>query len=478
MLPRKPGSRVLMLSLMAVVITIILILKGIPLLFKPTLLQQVQNSGELVIATRNSPTTYYEGPDGPTGFEYDLARMFAESLGVELKVVVPDNINDIFRSVEKGKVQLAAAGLTITEARKQRVRFSPSYQQINEQLVYHNQNQKPESVDDLNQGMLEVMADSSHVDRLLKLKQQHNQLNWVEHNDVESEELLQMVNNHVIDYTIADSNEVAMNQRFLIDLRVAFDLSEPLQLAWAFAKGQDTSLYDKATEFFWQIYNNGELAHLIEQHYGHVAQFDYVGNRTYIEHIATRLSKYQTQFEQASADFGIDWRLLAAMGYQESHWDPNAVSPTGVRGIMMLTQQTALQLGVSNRLDPASSIYGGARYLTEIRNRLPADIEEPDRTWFALAAYNVGFYHVEDARKIAQALNKNPNKWNDLRTTLPLLTRSKWYKNTAHGYARGWEPVRYVEGIRRYYDLLNYQTKDQPDPYDDHGALSIMPSVL
>jgi membrane-bound lytic murein transglycosylase F len=467
-----------MLSLMAVVITIILILKGIPLLFKPTLLQQVQNSGELVIATRNSPTTYYEGPDGPTGFEYDLARMFAESLGVELKVVVPDNINDIFRSVEKGKVQLAAAGLTITEARKQRVRFSPSYQQINEQLVYHNQNQKPESVDDLNQGMLEVMADSSHVDRLLKLKQQHNQLNWVEHNDVESEELLQMVNNHVIDYTIADSNEVAMNQRFLIDLRVAFDLSEPLQLAWAFAKGQDTSLYDKATEFFWQIYNNGELAHLIEQHYGHVAQFDYVGNRTYIEHIATRLSKYQTQFEQASADFGIDWRLLAAMGYQESHWDPNAVSPTGVRGIMMLTQQTALQLGVSNRLDPASSIYGGARYLTEIRNRLPADIEEPDRTWFALAAYNVGFYHVEDARKIAQALNKNPNKWNDLRTTLPLLTRSKWYKNTAHGYARGWEPVRYVEGIRRYYDLLNYQTKDQPDPYDDHGALSIMPSVL
>lgn len=478
MLPRKPGSRVLMLSLMAAVITIILILKGIPLLFKPTLLQQVQNSGELVIATRNSPTTYYEGPDGPTGFEYDLARMFAEYLGVELKVVVPDNINDIFRSVEKGKVQLAAAGLTITEARKQRVRFSPSYQQINEQLVYHNQNQKPESVDDLNQGMLEVMADSSHVDRLLKLKQQHSQLNWVEHNDVESEELLQMVNNHVIDYTIADSNEVAMNQRFLLDLRVAFNLSEPLQLAWAFARGQDTSLYDKATEFFWQIYNNGELAHLVEQHYGHVAQFDYVGNRTYIEHIATRLSKYQTQFEQASADFGIDWRLLAAMGYQESHWDPDAVSPTGVRGIMMLTQQTALQLGVSNRLDPTSSIYGGARYLTEIRNRLPADIEEPDRTWFALAAYNVGFYHVEDARKIAQALNKNPNKWNDLRTTLPLLTRSKWYKNTAHGYARGWEPVRYVEGIRRYYDLLNYQTKDQPDPYDDHGALSIMPSVL
>ncbi|HEX5636509.1 MAG TPA: transporter substrate-binding domain-containing protein, partial [Gammaproteobacteria bacterium] len=260
MLPRKPGSRVIALSVIGVVVTIILIIKGIPLILKPTLLQQVQNSGELIIATRNSPTTYYEGPDGPTGFEYDLARMFADSLGVELKVVVPDNINDIFRHVEKGKVHLAAAGLTVTEARKQRVRFSPSYQQISEQLVYHSKNSRPNSVNDLDQGMLEVIADSSHVDRLQQLKQQHTQLNWVEHNDVESEELLQMVNSHVIDYTIADSNEVAMNQRFLIDLRVAFNLSEPLQLAWAFSNGRDTSLYDKASEFFWKIYNNGELS--------------------------------------------------------------------------------------------------------------------------------------------------------------------------------------------------------------------------
>ena len=477
MLPKKLGSRALALSMVAVVIAIVLIVKGVPLIFKPTLLQQVINSGELVIATRNSPTTYYEGPDGPTGFEYDLARLFAASLGVKLKVVVPDNINDIFRNVETGKVNFAAAGLTITETRKDRVRFGPSYQQISEQLVYHNQNQRPATIRDLN-GMLEVMADSSHVDRLLKLKQQYPQLNWVEHSDVESEELLQMVNSRVIDYTIADSNELALNQRFMLELRVAFELSEPLQLAWAFPKGEDNSLYDKASEFFWKIYNNDELVHLIEQHYGHVSQFDYVGNRTYIEHITTRLSKYQTVFQQASTELGLDWRLLAAMGYQESHWDPDAVSPTGVRGIMMLTRDTASQLGVSNRLDPHSSIYGGARYFAQIRERLPPEITEPDRTWFALAAYNVGYYHLEDARTIAASLNKNPNKWNDVRTTLPLLTRSKYYKAVPYGYARGWEPVRYVEGIRRYYDLLNYQTKDMPDPYDDHGALAIMPAVL
>ena len=477
MLPKKPGSRVLALSMIVAVFAIILIVKGIPLIFKPTMLQQVLNSGELVIATRNSPTTYYEGPDGPTGFEYDLASLFAASLGVKLKVVVPDNINDIFRSVEKGKVHFAAAGLTITEARKQRVRFSPSYQQITEQLIFHNQNQRPNAVTDLN-GVLEVMADSSHVDRLLKLKQQHSRLNWVEHDDVESEELLQMVNNRVIDYTIADSNELALNQRFMLELRVAFDVSDPAQLAWAFARDQDSSLYDKAAEFFWKIYNTGELEHLVEQHYGHVSKFDYVGNRTYIEHIATRLTKYQHVFQQAAAELGLDWRLLASVGYQESHWDPNAISPTGVRGIMMLTRDTATHLGVSNRLDPHSSIYGGARYLTEIHARLPAEIQEPDRTWFALAAYNVGYYHLEDARTIAVQLNKNPNKWSDIRTTLPLLTRSRWYKQARYGYARGWEPVRYVEGIRRYYDLLVYQTKDAPGPSDDHGALAIMPSVL
>ena len=467
----------LALSMVVAVFSILLIVKGIHLIFKPTLLQQVVDSGELIIATRNSPTTYYEGPDGPTGFEYDLASLFAASLGVKLKVVVPDNINDIFRSVELGKVHFAAAGLTVTEARKQRVLFSPSYQQISEQLVYHSQNQKPDTVSDLN-GMLEVMADSSHVDRLHKLKQQHSLLNWVEHDDVESEELLQMVNSKVIDYTVADSNELALNQRFMLELRVAFDLSEPSQLAWAFPRTEDTSLYDKASEFFWKIYNNGELEHLVEQHYGHISKFDYVGNRTYIEHISTRLSKYQEVFQQASTDLGLDWRLLAAVGYQESHWDPNAVSPTGVRGIMMLTRDTATHLGVSDRLDPHSSIYGGARYLAEIHARLPPEIEEPDRTWFALAAYNVGYYHLEDARSIAIMLNKNPNKWSDIRTTLPLLTRSKWYQQVPYGYARGWEPVRYVEGIRRYYDLLVYQTKDMSDPNDDHGALTIMPSVL
>ena len=458
---------------------VLLLFKGIPYLFQPNELQRVLDSGELVVISRNSPTTFYEGPDGPAGFEYDLAKKFADSLGVNLRIVVPDNLDEIFNMLERGEAQLAAAGLTVTEARKERVRFGPSYQEITEQLVYNNQDMKPDSVEDLALGNLEVVAGSSHIDSLHMLKAEYPDLHWTAHDDKESEELLQLVEEQFIDYTVADSNEVALNQRFMLELRVAFDVSEPKQLAWAFPKTRDTSLYDKAMVFFWRSLNDGEITQLVEKHYGHVTKFDYVGNRIYLRHIATRLSKYRETYEQAADKYSLDWKLLAAMGYQESHWNPRAVSPTGVRGIMMLTLETAGHLGIKNRLDPTSSIYGGAKYLAQIRERFADDLQEPDRTWFAMAAYNVGYYHVEDARQIAEQLGKDPNKWVDLKTTLPLLSRKKWYKKTRFGYARGWEPVRYVENIRRYYDLLNYRVaREVKQPEPEPEAFSILPNVL
>lgn len=466
-------------SLALLALLILLIFEGIPLLFQPNTLNQVLNSGELVVVTRNSPTTYYEGPEGPTGFEYDLAKRFADSLGVKLKIVTPENLNDIFDILDNGDAHLAAAGLTITEARKERVKFAASYQEITEQLVFHNQDETPENIDDISLGSLEVIAGSSHIETLQSLQKDNPGLEWIEHDDMESEQLLQLVEDRVIDFTIADSNEVAMNQRFLLELRVAFDVSKPKNLAWAFPKSKDSSLYDKAMSFFWRSLNNGEITQLVEKHYGHVTKFDYVGNRIFLRHIATRLSKYQDIYKEAADKYDLDWTLLAAMGYQESHWNPRAVSPTGVRGIMMLTLETAAALGIKNRLDPESSILGGAKYLAQIRKRFPEEIKEPNRTWLAMAAYNVGYYHVEDARIIAKQLGKNHTTWVDIKTTLPLLSRKKWYKKTRFGYARGMEPVRYVEAIRRYYDLLNYQLSknvQEPDPL--HDALSILPPVL
>ncbi len=445
------------------------------------MLNHVLQTGELVIVTRNSSTTYYEGPNGKTGFEYDLAKQFADSLGVNLKVITSDNLPEIFELLNTGKAHFAAAGLTITESRKEYVRFAASYMDITEQLVYNNQSFRPKKIDDLENGILEVINGSSHIESLNELKTQHPGLSWNTQNNVESEQLLYLVENQLIDFTVADSNEVSLNQRFLLELRVAFDISKPKKLAWAFPKIKDTSLYDKAMSFFWRSLNDGEITHLIEKHYGHVDKFDYVGSRIYIRHIATRLSKYLDMYYESAEKYNLDWKLLAAMGYQESHWNPKAVSPTGVRGIMMLTRHTAGLMGVKNRLDPESSIFGGAKYLDQIRRRFPDDLKEPDRTWYAMAAYNVGYYHVIDAQKIAIQQGKNPNKWSDLQTVLPLLARKKWYKKTKYGYARGWEPVKYVTNIRRYYDLLEYQfSLDNTDTKNRarHDAFSIMPSIL
>ena len=406
--------------------------------------------------TRNSPTTYYEEADGPAGLEYELVKMFADELGVELVLLIPGSFDDLFDKLSDGSAHLAAAGLTITDERKKRFLFGPAYQEITEQLVYNIAHRRPRNLSQLESGTLEVVANSSHEERLKQLSATTPNLNWKSSTELESEELLQLVSDEVIEYTIADSNEVALKQRFLINLRVAFDISEPQKLAWALPLTKDKSLLIEIEKFFDRIKQSGELNRIIERAYGHVEDFDYVGTKIFRRHIETRLPEYREMFQAAAEREGVDWRLIAAMGYQESHWDRNAVSPTGVRGIMMLTLKTAKDLKIKNRLDPESSINGGTRYFKKTLERIDESIPEPDRTWMAMAAYNVGYYHLQDAREITRKLNKNPNRWIDVKQALPLLAQRKWYKDTRYGYARGWEPVRYVENIRSYYDILKW----------------------
>ena len=384
-----------------------------------------------------------------------MAKMFADELGVELTLLVPDSLGDLLEQVSQNAVHIAAAGLTITKDREKIFQFGPAYQEITEQLVYNIANRRPKNLSKLD-GTLEVVTNSSHEERLKYLEEDFPDLSWKSNDELESEELLQMVSDDIIEYTIADSNELLLNQRFLINLRAAFDISEPQKLAWAMPKTEDKSLFREVQKFFRKIKENGELTRLIERNYGHVEDFDYVGTKIFLRHIETRLPAYQKFFEAAAKKYGLDWRLIAAMGYQESHWDPDAVSPTGVRGIMMLTLKTAKDMEIKNRMDPESSISGGARYFKETLKRIDKNITEPDSIWMAMAAYNVGYYHVQDARTITRKLNKDPNRWIDVRESLPLLAKRKWYKQTRYGYARGWEPVRYVENIRSYYDILKW----------------------
>ena len=453
------------LSLAVVIACIIFVFNYLPKLGSDSLLELIKKDGQLIVITRNSPTTYYEDVDGPAGLEYEMAKMFAEELGVELTLVIPETFDDLLEQISSNRVHIAAAGLTITKDREKIFQFGPAYQEITEQLVYNIANRRPRNLAKLD-GTLEVVANSSHEERLKYLTEVIPDLSWKANHEMESEELLQMVSDNIIEYTIADSNELSLNQRFLINLRVAFDTSEPQMLAWAMPKSNDYSLYHAVQNFFKKIEENGELTRLIERNYGHVDDFDYVGTKIFMRHIETRLPAYQDFFEEAAERQGVDWRMVAAMGYQESHWDPDAVSPTGVRGIMMLTLKTAKDMKVKNRLDPESSISGGAKYFKKTLDRIDEDITEPDNYWMAMAAYNVGYYHLQDARIITRKLNKDPNRWIDVRESLPLLAKKKWYKQTRYGYARGWEPVRYVENIRSYYDILKWV---------DDGSIELTP---
>ena len=418
-------------------------------------LEEIRERGELRVLSRYGPTSYYVKGEELAGFEYELAQRFAEHLNVKLKIIVPDNLGDMLSLIEQGKADIAAAGLTITPARKDIIRFGPIYQEVTQQLVYRQGFKKPKNITALSGGQLEVVANSSHVEQLQSHQQEVPELRWTENNELDSSGLLELVQLEMIDYTIADSNEVAANRPLFPELRVAFDISDPQPLAWAMPLAEDGSLYNEMALFFEQMEESGDLDRLIEKYYGHIRRFDYVDTRAIHRRILTHLPQYQALFEQAGIDYGFDWRLLAAISYQESHWDSEAVSSTGVRGLMMLTQVTAKQMKIDDREDPAQSIQAGAAYLSSIRKRLPEKIEdEQNRLWMALASYNIGLGHLEDARVLTEKNGKDPNLWDDVKKHLPLLAKKKWYEQTRHGYARGGEPVRYIENIRRYYDIL------------------------
>jgi membrane-bound lytic murein transglycosylase F len=424
------------------------------------LLEQVQHGGVLKVVTRNAPTTYYLGLDGPVGPEYELARGFAEFLGVELEMYTLDNVAQILPEVASGRAHIAAAALITTPGQQEFVEFGPSYREVTQQLVYRQGSAAPDTIERTYGSRFEVVAASSYAETLETLRGSAPGLTWIENPARDVQELLGQVSSGEIDYTLADSTAVLLNRFFHPDIRIAFDVSPPQPVAWAFRAGQDRSLVDEAERYFEEAVESGRIAEIHDRYYGHADRFDYVGTRTFLRHIETRLPRYQAFFEEASAEYGWDWRLLAALSYQESHWDPHAVSATGVRGMMMLTLPTAEAMGVIDREDAEQSIHGGARYLKKVMERIPDRIPEPDRTWMALAAYNIGYGHLEDARRLAQRRGLDPDRWVDVRDTLPLLTQERWYRDTRLGYARGWEPVRFIENIRRYYGVLAWITAD------------------
>ncbi len=420
-------------------------------------------SGELAILTVNGPSTYFEDAQGlPSGFEFDLATLFAKELNLKPSFILIDNPAAIDKQLRNGQAHLAAAALARHFDFPGGLAWGPSYFTTLHQVVMRSGAPKPKSLADIGEQRVGVIeesvaeyllsvpdTDSSHVERLPP--------------GTSTADLLEQVANGKLAYALVESTRFTLARRFFPQLEVAFNVGKPVEYAWLFSTVDKKRLLDAATVFFERIRKDGTLKRLVDRYYGHAARITAVDSGTLLERISTQLPALRRHFEEAELQSGLDWRLVAAIGYQESHWDAAATSPTGVRGLMMLTDETAERLQVKNRLDARDSIIGGANYFALLKEAMAPRIAEPDRTFLALAAYNLGLGHLEDARILTQKAGLNPDRWQDVRQVLPRLSEPEYFQGLKHGYARGFEAMQLVDNVRNYYDILvRMEPRDAP----------------
>lgn len=418
-------------------------------------LHKIIKTGQITVITRNTPHCYYLYQDEPMGFEYELAREFAAYLGVKLKIKIAENWKRMIPQLKNGNAALIAAGITITPKRQKQVAFSDGYMDIRQYIISHRNQAKIKNITDLSGKTVHVPVATAYQERLEELRRQGIDIKIELHQDLPTEELIQQVAQGDIKLTVADSNIARLNQRHYPRAVMAGAISELQQLGWA-VHPEAQQLREKINSFFATIKDNGRYDEIYNKYYGNVENFDYVDVRAFHRSVRSKLSRYSPFIKAAAKKHGFDWRLIAAQAYQESHLNPWAKSSAGAKGLMQLLTSTARSLNVTDAYNPVDNINGGVQHLKNLYDLFDGATEE-DRLMIALAAYNVGQGHIEDARKLAVKKKLDPDQWESLSQTLPLLTYRKYYKNTKYGYCRGTEPVIYVKQIMIYYDILKRQ---------------------
>lgn len=424
----------------------------------PTLLEKIKSKKQLDVVILNSPTVYYMGSYRERGFEYELISDYAKELGVDLNLTVVYTVSEALQKTREGIGDITVASISEIPSRVKEFKFGPQYYTTQEQLICNNGMYKkgtiPKNLQDLVGLNIVVGKDTGYEVTMNEISKEISGFDFNTTDKYSTEQLLELTHKQKIDCTVTDSNIFLINQRYYPNLVRTLVLSEKKSLAWILRKG-DNSVNDSLYKWLNTYEHSGKMSELRDFYYSFLDIFDYYDTTVFYKRIKTRLPKYEEYFKNAEQKYNIPWLLLAAQSYQESHWNPRAKSHTGVRGMMMLTQATAKQMGVKNRLSAKQSIDGGAKYLSKIEKRFSPEIQGTNRWAFTLAAYNVGMGHIHDAQTLARKLNKNPYSWNDIKKVLPLLSQKKYYKSLKYGYARGDEPVRYVNSIQHYLDIIH-----------------------
>lgn len=412
---------------------------------------------QLVVLVRPGPATWFVSPDTQhAGFDHDLAQLFAKQHHLALKLVAAsDPVDGIV--AEGSRAAIAAGGVyrpgrDAARPRGDALIYSTGYYAVEPVLVYNVDSFKPESWADLAGVTVGVLEGSGFTAVFAKLRAEHPEVRWQVVALPSAQGLIGQVSDGGLEYAVVASNEAEAARNVYLNFERAFAVAKKQDLVWAFPASQ-ASLRDQVDAFFARLRRDGTLQRLVERYFT-FAQVPRLDAGVFHDRVKTLLPDYRPLFQRAQEETGIEWRLLAAMAYQESQWDPQAVSETGVRGLMQLTEDTARHLGAVDRLDPQASVLAAARYLRGLKDKLPGRIAEPDRTWLALAAYNIGIGHLEDARVLAQKQKRSPDSWRAVKQALPLLALPEYYEEAKYGYARGGMPVAFVDRVRAYYDIL------------------------
>lgn len=422
-------------------------------------LTPVEAGQELVVVTRNTPTTYFFDGDRASGFDYSLVKRFAQQNGMTLRIKVAFSLPELFDMLEQGEAHIAAAGLSKSLERDTRFHASLPYLHQKPLVVYKSGSLRPQTLEEMTGRDLIVVAGSAHIESLTALQSQMPDLSWREIHAADSLELMQLVTDGKAELAIVDSIEFSIQQRLFPRIVAALELGESAPVVWYLPRtpaGAETQLL--VDDFIEAAHASGEIAQLERLHFGRFMYASRLGSLVFQRKVRDALPAWQPLIETVAEEYQMDWTLLAAIAYQESHWDPEARSRTGVRGMMMLTQATANELGIADRTDAAESLRGGARFLKDLHRRLPSDIDEPDRTSMALAAYTIGMGHLEDARVITERAGGNPHLWPDVRAHLPELQNPSVFTSTKYGFAEGAQAVTYVDNIRHYEGILQLQS--------------------
>ncbi|WP_236328938.1 membrane-bound lytic murein transglycosylase MltF [Enterobacter quasihormaechei] len=437
----------------------------------------IQERGELRVSTLSSPLIYDDINGKTIGLDYELAQLFADYLGVKLKVTVRQNINQLFDDLDHNRADILAAGLVYNTERSKNYQPGPTYYSVSQQVVYRVGSLRPRSLADITEQQLTIAPGHVVIDDLRELKEKkYPNLSWKVDPKQGTNALLEQVKDKKLAYTIADSVAISLFQRVHPEIAVALDVTDEQPVTWFTPLDDDQTVSAAMLDFFNSINEDGTLARLEEKYLGHGDDFDYVDTRTFLRAVDSVLPELQPLFEKYAQE--IDWKLLAAISYQESHWDAQATSPTGVRGLMMLTKNTAQSLGISDRTDAEQSISGGAQYLQDMMAKVPETVPEGERIWFALAAYNMGYAHMLDARALTAKTKGNPDSWSDVKQRLPLLSQKQWYKKLTYGYARGHEAYAYVENIRKYQiSLVGYLLEKEKEATEAQQLAESYPVV-